>query len=251
MQPIYLFLLGGQDLEMITIRSLLVQNNALFIDKNLEWNSARISMFKDVLFDPSNADKIIYGIELTDNHLFPLPTNYKSIDHHNERGNEKTSLEQVADILGTALTHDQQLVAANDRGYIPAMVEMGATPEEIKDIRHRDQQAIGVTANDILLAKESIARNLQVVGEVLVVRALTSRFTVISDFLYPYKNLLIYKDSELTVFGHLSLKLQKRTEFHELKPYYRGDSSNGFWGFSNCTVTEEIVTQIIKTLNYG
>ena len=72
------------------------------------------------------------------------PTPYTDIDHHNERDHEPASIVQVAELLGVALTRREQLVAANDRGYIPALRAAGATDAEVADIRRADRAAQGV-----------------------------------------------------------------------------------------------------------
>ncbi len=143
----FIFLLGGHDLEMIEIRKILSSNNILCVDNNLQWDNVRISQYKNVL----NDHDYFVGIELQTD--IEPPNQYLLIDHHNENAGKPSAIEQVAALLNIQLTRDQQLIAANDRGYIPAMLEMSATPDEIADIRRRDREAQGVTEEDERLAE--------------------------------------------------------------------------------------------------
>ena len=68
----FLFLLGGYDLEMITIAELLKLHNVPFEDKKLQWNTAKLSAYQDVLAVNQDKKKI-YGIELMDDNT--LQTN--------------------------------------------------------------------------------------------------------------------------------------------------------------------------------
>ena len=123
--------------------------------------------------------------------------NVKFIDHHNERSNEPSSIEQVADLLNITLTREQQLIAANDKGYIPVMEALDATKEEINDIRRRDRQAQGIVNNDELLGERSIKENLIEKDGIQIEKSLTARFATITDKLYPYKCLLVYNENAL------------------------------------------------------
>jgi hypothetical protein len=116
MKPNLLFLLGGSDLEMETIETLLKQNSMKYLRRDLTWSSAKVSAYEDIIRDSNNADLTIYGIELAEDALEPLPPNYRRIDHHNELSGQPSSLEQMAAILGIKLTREQQLIAANDKG---------------------------------------------------------------------------------------------------------------------------------------
>ena len=80
-----------------------------------------------------NEKKIIIGIELTKN--IESPAEYITIDHHNENSDKPSSIEQIAELLNIELNFEQQLIAANDRGYIPEMIKMGASQEKISEIR--------------------------------------------------------------------------------------------------------------------
>ena len=54
-----------------------------------------------------------------------------------------------------------QLVAANDSRYIPGMIKLGASREEIDDIRRADRAAQGVSeGDDERLAEESLKKRI-------------------------------------------------------------------------------------------
>lgn len=191
------FLLGGHDLEMLEIRRMLNSHSLAFEDRNLNWSSARLSAYSG--FINAHPDSFYYGIELMED--CRVPVNYVRIDHHNDFSNRPASILQVATLLNVVPDRYLQLVAANDAGYIPAMLEMGATEEEIMRIRRRDRAAQGVTEEDELLAEESIEEGLTQINGILFVHSFTSRFSAICDRLYPYCRLLIYTDREWVYYG--------------------------------------------------
>ena len=115
-----IFFLGGHDAEMITIRELLHNNDISeqnIKDKNLKWG-AKLSEYKEDLGKLTDKQTAVL-IELTVDDKNLLPRNYKIIDHHNENAgaNKKTSLEQIAELLGVEFSRWQQLISANDRGH--------------------------------------------------------------------------------------------------------------------------------------
>lgn len=192
------FLLGGYDLEMLTIKQMLEgMDDCVVIDKQLRWDNAHLSAYKDEL--PQHTYNNIYGIELQED--ITLPKNYHRIDHHNDWDDRPSALEQVAMVVAVTLNRYQQLVAANDRGYIPAMQNLSATKEEIDEIRRRDREAQGVTTDDERMAEASITDKMISSGNIIIVQSLTPRFSTICDRLFPYKRLLIYTDQEWVFYG--------------------------------------------------
>ena len=246
--PHRLFLLGGYDLEMLTIKQMLEgREGCIIIDRHLQWDNACLSAYQEELSRFASCD--IYGIELQEDSS--LPQNYHRIDHHNDWADKPSSLEQVAEILEVELTHYQQLVAANDKGYIPSMMALGASSEEIDDIRRKDRTAQGITEKDEALAEKAIAENLHKYKGITVVKALTSRFSPICDRLYPYLRLLIYTDTEWMFYGEgkaeivslLANDIRQKKVFH-------GGGDNGYIGpVQNAfdkTEIEQFVNKLIK-----
>lgn len=228
-----IFLLGGHDLEMAEIRRIVNECGIECKDHDLEWNNAKLSAYSNSL-DETN---IFVGVELVSD--IPQTKNYIHIDHHNENSNENSSIEQVIELLHNRagievkMTRDIQLIAENDKGYIPAMLKIGATKEEVEDIRQRDRKAQGVTEKDEILADESIRNNLKVEEGITIVKSLTSKFSTITDRLFPFDKLLIYTDEELTYYGKgankLNLLFPKLSD--ENKIYY-GGGEDGYFGIN-------------------
>ena len=232
MEQQYIFLLGGHDLEMREIKKILESiPDILFFDERFQWHNANLSAYKPVLHQYGNSSNVmIYGIELLENDALPLPLNYCRIDHHNKDNTNVSSLEQVAEILNIKLTWEQQLIAANDRGYIPAMQQLGASPKEIQQIRLRDRMSQGVTEEDELLAKKAIENSIIEQG-VIVVESESNRFSPICDRLYPYEKLLIYTDDELMYYGKGKERLPAHfdSEVNAGKMFH-GGGSDGYFG---------------------
>ena len=244
-----LFLLGGHDLEMLTIRNLLDSKGQQYVDKHLSWG-ARLSEYKSELAQyGDDSNYIIYGIELDEVGFSHIPTNYQAIDHHNEREAEPSSLEQVCAILGIEMDEHLLLVAANDKGYIPAMEKMGATKERIKEIRREDRMAQGGTALDEQLAEEAIS-SLETIGEIIFVKSETSHFSAICDRLYPYEKLLVYTDTEFVYFGKDKdiLKSEIEARYNKIPKLYSGGGIEGYFGYKALVESDEVLCKDI--VNY-
>jgi hypothetical protein len=180
----YVFFLGGYDLEMITIRHILETKNQRFFDKKLSWG-ARASDYRDGLDSILGSEVIPVTIELTID--IALPTGTIIVDHHNERSGEEASIIQVLKLLRLEPTREHQLIAANDRGHIPAMRDEAATSEEIADIRQRDRAAQGITPAMEECAKASIANRREVNG-VIIVSFPYDKPSPITDRMYDHWN---------------------------------------------------------------
>jgi hypothetical protein len=179
----HIFFLGGGDAEMAEIRALLGDKDIPFHDRQLSWGAKASDYRAEILCLP--ADLVPVLVELTPD--MPLPENAVVIDHHGERAGkgQKTSIEQVADLLEIPLNIRQRLIAANDRGHIRAMREMGASEAEIREIREMDRAAQGVTPEDERLAERSIGKQMDILGEGTVfVESLTERTSPVTDRLW-------------------------------------------------------------------
>ena len=194
----FLFLLGGADLEMQTIHDVLSREGIPFVDHNLRWDNAFLSSYKMELQSVMDG-LMVYGIELRED-IMP-PDYYRAIDHHNELSASPCALEQVMDILHLPMNRYENLVAANDKAYIPGMLALNASNEEIASIRRADRKAQGVTEKEEMLAEKAIACHLEMKDDLILVYALCSRFSPICDRLFPYDKLLIYTDSEWMYYG--------------------------------------------------
>ena len=140
-----IFLLGGHDLEMEAIKQTLEREGIAFADHNLNWG-AQLSSYRKEIAEAIEKGQEIYGIELEED--MPLPKRYYRIDHHNGFSANPSSIEQVCELLGIQPTRLELLIAANDKGYIPALRAAGATSAEIADIRKADRRLSGCTDKD-------------------------------------------------------------------------------------------------------
>ncbi|MDR3062217.1 MAG: hypothetical protein LBU57_08920 [Dysgonamonadaceae bacterium] len=228
----FIFLLGGYDLEMLEIKRILEsRDDILVFDEHLRWDNADLSMYSTVLKKyGNNADVMIYGIELYEKNISSVPENYHRIDHHNDLNDKNSALEQVAEILRIKLSREQQLIAANDRGYIPAMKALGADPGEIEEIRKKDRNIQGVTEEDEQKAEMAI-KNKVLEQDIVVVKSETNRFSPICDRLYPYDKLLVYTCNELMYYGIGKEKLAQQFE-NEIKEgkMFHGGGAEGYIG---------------------
>ena len=252
-----IFLLGGHDLEMITIADILNKLGIKFYDENLKWDNANLSRYsKQVTEFGNNPEYLICGIELK-NDLGSLPVNYKLIDHHGNNDKMPSSLEQVAEILGISLDRKHQLIAANDRGYIPEMEKYGATSQEIKSIRKEDREAQGVSEENEKAAKNAIAENMEDLGPLKIVKdAPEGAFSTICDILYPYASLLIYNDNSLCFYGESADFIRKLISTNDCFQQfgYFGGGKSGFCGLDlkeapyNEREKEEHISEIKQTI---
>lgn len=252
------FLLGGRDLEMKTISDILSTyfSKDIIFDIHLRWG-ANLSCYQQYFDDVHT----FVGIEL--NKDINPPKNYLEIDHHNEFSSNPSALEQIIKLLHTEfniqieITRHLELVSANDCGYIPAMIELNATPQEIDNIRRLDREAQGVTANDEKLAEKSIKDNLTIIGGVSLVKSFTDHFSSITDRLYPCEKLLIYTNTELTYYGlGVSLLLKAFDFLIKQNKAYSGGGSNGYFGITGIGIsdigsTDIAINLILTTLNNG
>lgn len=224
-----LFLLGGHDLEMLTIRDVLDKQGVKYADHNLRWDNACLSSYRQELDEASDKGRTVFGIELQEDIV--APSYYRKIDHHNDLAYLPSALEQVLNILYLPINRYLQLVAANDKAYIPGMLQLDATAEEVKAIRSADRKAQGVTAKDELLAEKAIAEDCEKKGDLLFVHALSSSFSPICDRLFPYRSLLVYTDDEWIYYGEGAMRVRKLFEDDFLAgKLFCGGGENGYVG---------------------
>lgn len=243
-----IFLLGGYDLEMITIRDILDERGISYVDKALQWQDAFLSKYSKELETYSRCKKTtIYGIELKED--ITLPQNYISIDHHNDKSSLLSSLEQVAKVLKYDMNQWQNLVAANDRGYIPAMIRMGASQEQINDIRKKDRCAQGIKEKDEILAENSLKQGLEQIDKLTKVKSLTNHFSIIADKLYPCNSLLIYTEHEWVYYGcGRNILIDIFQDYIRKGIVYFGGNHNGYIGLAKGTLPKEQINEMIKLI---
>lgn len=246
----YVFFLGGYDAEMVEIRNILEDHQVPFFDKNLSWGDACFSVYNDEIAGlPTDAIPVL--IELKPD--VPLPVNAIIVDHHDEKASKdrKTSMEQVAELLGIELSRRQKLISANDRGHIRAMKEICATDEEIAEIRALDRKAQGVTEEDERLAEESIEKHLEKITEnAVIVNSLRNKTSPVFDHLYDkYAHIFVFTpDGEMNYSGTgevvcrlISIYKEKKKNTPSIEFWYGGNlPENGFFGAKTQPKIEEI-----------
>lgn len=195
------FFLGGKDLEMEAIKTILTEKHIPFSDKNLDWG-AETSAYSEEIEQVSKAGKTPVLIELSQNSQ--IPDNAIMIDHHNENAHKPASILQVCQLLNINPTRKMQLIAANDSGYIPAMLQMGASQKEIDEIRLLDRKCQEITDEQEKEAERAIA-NKKIQNGVTIIEMSHSRTATVTDRLFNPKtqqNLLILSaDGEVNYFG--------------------------------------------------
>ncbi len=233
-----IFLLGGSDLEMQSIKELLEQEQVKYIDKQLTWG-AKLSSYQKELEEFSS--HTIYGIELIED-ITP-PKNYHKIDHHNELSANPSSLFQVLELLGKEPTREQELISANDVGHIEAMKCMGATKEEIAKIRQRDRQMQGVTAKEEAIALKELEQIEKEHG-VYYLKTSFEHFSPIVDR-FEKRPLLIYGKRGLTYYGDIEFLKENYREQIEKNQAYHG---RGFFGFDSDYIQKVEVENLVEEI---
>ena len=202
------------------------------------WNELEPEIKKEIE-EYKNKGYKIFGVELQGQ----APEGAVNIDHHiydgDDRSNEKSSLEQVAELIGHELTLYEQFVSANDKGFIPKMIELAKTrnlsKEEtqklIEKVRLQDRAAQGITPEQEEIAEKAI-QEAEISDSLTVVHMAHSKTSTVCDRLWgQYKNLLIVSsDGEVNFFG-------ERRVIETLSNLVEGswsggdlDHDNGFWG---------------------
>lgn len=240
-----IFFLGGHDLEMLAIKEVLTVYNQEFLDKELEWDNAMLNKYEKELKEYSEMGYRIYGVELRDAGQ-NLPDNYIAIDHHNQNEDFPSSLEQVCELLGKEMDRRLQLISANDKAYIPGMIALGATSEEISQIRQLDRQAQGVSEQEELEAEKAI-ENANNVRGLLCIKSRNKRFSPIIDKVFGKSDrTLVFTDSEFTYYGQgRNVVLKKlKVQFPD-NDFYYGGGENGYLGTGLLGDVKEIINTII------
>ena len=235
--------LGGIDAEMLAIAAACREAGVAVCDKHLGWGAAA-SAYSEEIANAVSEGKQPVLVEL--NLDIEVPANAIVVDHHNENAGRQASILQVLDLLGIEPTRYQQLVAANDCGYIPAMIALGATPEEVAAVRLADRAAQGITPEQEAEAERAISA-AELVNGVTIVRMAHSKTATVCDRLFdPEKEqrlLILSEDGESNFFGNgeLCKALQgndtgkKTAEGYTIYDHFGGWiggnlPTSGFWG---------------------
>ena len=226
-----------------------VQIDKLLKEKNIKtlitkqgwgasWNNLEPEIKKEIE-NYKNKNYKIFGVELQGQ----APEGAKNVDHHcydgDDRTNELSSLEQVANLIGHKLSLFEEFVSANDKGFIPAMLALAKTKnlskketqKLVNEVRLQDRAAQGITPEQEKIAEEAI-KKAEIFDRLTVVRMAHSKTSTVCDRLWgSYRNLLVLsEDGEVNFFG-------ERRVIEKLSSLVKGswsggdlDHDNGFWG---------------------
>jgi hypothetical protein len=234
------FFLGGYDLEMLTIRDLFAQEAPdRFYDHALSWG-AKGSAYRGEIMATLASGRIPVLVELPDN-IGLDPEQIIVVDHHGEHAGEgrPSSLHQVFDLLELPperWTRWFDLVTANDTGYIPAMLALGASQDEIIKVRTTDRAAQGITPEQEAQGERAVTQaESRADGRLTIVHLEHARTATVADRLHTalggpgYENLLVISPEEVNFFGAGDLVSRLDTKFPG--GWYGGAlPQQGYWG---------------------
>lgn len=252
------FVTPKNDAEAVRIVEILTKANIKVLLTAQNWGASWENLepsIKEELETLQNSHQI-YGVELQGAPLF----GGANVDHHcyygDDRSNEKTSLEQVAELIGYELSLEDMFISSNDKAYIPEMYALGealAMPQKeiiqlVSKVRALDRAAQGITEEQEMIAEEAI-KNKEVLGvDSYLVRMSHSKTSTVCDRLFgTYKNLLIVsEDGEVNFFGSGKI-------INKLKDLVPGSwcgsdiaNDNGFWG--GYPSEQESIVEIVKAM---
>ena len=240
MKKILFFIVPANDGEAVEIRKILLVKKVDHVVTRQPWGATWAGLEPAVVetvegFLSTNPSAVVHGIELGG----PARWNWNAIniDHHiyrdDNRSNEKSSIEQVALLLGVELTRHQTLIAANDKGWIPALLAMGASANEIKIVRAQDRLSQGVTPDQEAQAVADI-NGAEVQGTKWLIRCPKGSTSAITDRIFgQYSELLTVdgQNGKWIYFGPRHMLFYSLTEGTTNKARWAGgDPKNGFSG---------------------
>ena len=256
-----IWIVPNNDLEAKAIIEMLEREGEEYIVTGQAWGASWENLEEEIKqkIEKAKRSKIeVYGVELQGNKDGVI-----NIDHHiygeDDRSNEKSSLEQVADILKVELTLDEQFVSANDKGYIPEMEKLGRklgiSKEDLKEIisniRMRDREMQGVTIEQEIQAQGAVEElgDISEKRDYISIDLPHSKTSTVTDRLYgKYDNLLITSaDGETNFFGTTEIINMLNEKFPGGWSGGQLDKGNGFWGgYADQSEIKEAVELMIE-----
>ena len=182
------FVCPVNDGEAVEIRNLFWDNGETVVITRQAWGATWQNLEDSVVAEVeglihNHSDTKVIGIELGG----PARWNGSNIDHHkyqnDDRSNEFSSLEQIAQLLGVELSRFQRLISENDKGYIPALERFGASKDEIELVRAQDRLAQGVTPDHERQAVLDL-EHAEWRGRKILVRSPKGSTSAVTDRLY-------------------------------------------------------------------
>lgn len=279
MAKIDVFVLGGEDAEMAVIRALLQMQGMRYVQPRTEWGNHSYSptdvgleekevphpmssslgggtMKVHTFTDGSRCERVAF-VECNPGEGWLDRGMLTVVDHHGELSSRPASIFQVYDLIGrpqlsSATLRWVELIAANDSGFIPAMLAIGATAQEVARIRSFDRTCQGITPEQEAEAEQAI-ENREVDGRLTFVRMPHSKCATVTDRLHTaaggagYDQLLIVSgDGETNFFGDGALCALLKEKFDG----WNGgnglgqEGGNAYWGgYATQVEIEEFVRQ--------
>lgn len=239
---------GGKDLEMITIVAKCHENGIEVIDNGLSWGESSAKNADAVAQAMADGKKVLF-IEPIFNAEYPRPAGSVIIDHHGELFSLQAAILQFCAYFGIEPKREDLLIAANDSGFIPGLMAVGATPEEIAEIRLADRSAQGITPEQEAEAVRAISE-AETVNGVIIVRMSHSKTATVADRLFSadkLQNLLVLSgDGEVNYFGNgaLCAKLKDTFEGWNGGSGLGDPNGIGYWGgYPNHEAVRAFVTE--------
>lgn len=256
------FVVPKNDAESTRIIEILKERKEIFLVTSQSWGASWENLEEEIKVEIEEILKKfqflaqrtdIYGIELKGKALNFL---CKNIDHHHyhddDRRNEKSSLEQVAELISYQMTNYDKMISANDTGYISAMksLNIDITDSErgalIIKVRALDRKAQGIKEVQEQQSIKAI-ENLEKIKDTIIIKSEHSKCSCYTDRLFgEYKRLLIIsEDGEQNFYGD---KKTIEKLFKKIGGWKGGEinNNNGYWGgYANQEDVEKIVKEFL------
>ncbi len=217
-----LFVLGGDDLEMVVIRWLLGFLGVRWVQPRKGWGNHVLTPGECVV-EAGDFSSVIF-VECAPGEGWD-PATTTIADHHGDLSWRESSLMQVIDRLNARDKMSERLiswaevVSANDMGHIAGMKAMGATQAEITHVRFLDREAQGITPEQEAGAERAVAEK-ETDGRLTVVRLAHSKTATVCDRLHRgaggsgYDQLVILSgDGEANFYGDGALCVVLKEKF--------------------------------------
>lgn len=246
----YFFFLGGEDLEMSTIKTLLDSQKMPYLQTATGWG-AKATEFEEEIKTKIAEGYIPVKIELTGN--IEDAESLIDVDHHNEQSSSPASILQVCELLGIQPDRKVQLIAANDVGFSHGMLKFGATREEISGIRWEDRRAQGISELEEQTAREAYLdmqiEQFEKIKLGIVDNIPYTKFAPVSDQVFTSGKVdclvCIHRGDDHEI--QLEWVPQLCRELGEKYPYPQSWSGQQYWG-SNKLDPDQIKAEILEWL---
>ena len=253
-----LFIVPNNDAEAIKIQEILAREGKIkgkdFVVTEQGWGSSWENLEEPIKEIIKDYDKV-YGIELKGK---ILGENCENIDHHiyyegenrEEYKKEKTSLEKIADILGTKLTIEEQFYVANDVEYIPGMRKLGQNlglseqdvAEFVEKVNNDEAKAQGITNEIKEMARRAIEKGYiydqrLIVIDIPEIKAMREVTNILykmgkhGDMYHETTVINIHdKEGRIVVFGKREGIIDELIKKYPEKSWTGGEQTHGYFG---------------------